>query len=261
MTTKNKSNLVLYLAVLASIVFWLLDALIDTLFFDGDESLFESIFQPTTHEIYMRSTVLILFLIVSYIARILLKQQEKISHELENHKYNLEELVAKRTEQLEKLATIDDLTQIYNRRKFFEMAKYEIERDERYQHPLSVIMIDIDHFKDVNDLHGHQAGDQTLQIISKAILSIIRTTDIFGRIGGEEFSIVLPETSKQDAKNLAERIRVCIENETFPGIGNLTVCLGVTQLFSDDRLNSIFNRADIALYAAKNGGRNRVISA
>ena len=131
----------------------------------------------------------------------------------------------------------------------------------RHQHPLSVVMIDIDHFKRINDIYGHPVGDQTLQILSKTISAIIRSTDIFGRIGGEEFALVLPETKKQTAKDFAERIRLCIENEKFPDIGHLTVCMGVTQFYTDDSSSSIFSRADIALYAAKNSGRNRVVAA
>jgi diguanylate cyclase (GGDEF)-like protein len=114
-----------------------------------------------------------------------------VSRELEKHKNNLEGLVSIRTEQLEILATIDDLTQAYNRRKFFELARYEIDRNARHQYPLSVMMIDIDHFKSINDLHGHQVGDKTLHILSNTISSVVRATDIFGRIGGEEFAYVL----------------------------------------------------------------------
>lgn len=262
MLFKNNSNLVFTLGLLASAIFWCIDALIDVLIFgDEDDSILESLFFPETFELYMRCIVLGLFLFVSLITRTLLRKQESISRELEKHKHNLENLVEIRTEQLEKLATIDDLTQIYNRRKFFELAHYEIDRNARHQHPLSIIMIDIDHFKKINDIHGHQVGDKTLQIFSQIISSIVRTTDIFGRIGGEEFAIVLPETTKQAAKEFAERIRVCAENENFPVIKHLTVSIGVTPLYPDDSYSSIFNRADNALYAAKDSGRNCVITA
>lgn len=145
MKSLKNSNLILALGILASALFWCLDAAVDVYFFgDEDESLLESIFSPNAHELYMRGIVLILFLITSLVARSLLIQQESIAHELEKHKNNLQGLVEMRTEQLEKLATIDDLTQIYNRRQFFELARYEIIRNDRHQHPLSVIMLDID---------------------------------------------------------------------------------------------------------------------
>lgn len=262
MAFKNNSNIVLALAILAGATFWCLDAVIDVVFFgDEDDSILKSIFTPSEHELYMRGIVLSLFLLSSFFTRSLLLKYEATAADLEKHKNNLQGLVEMRTEQLEILATIDDLTQIYNRRKFFEMAKYEITRNLRYKHSLSVIMIDIDHFKKINDLHGHQSGDITLQMFSATLSALIRTTDIFGRIGGEEFALVLPETPKQSAKDFADRIRLCIENQKFPDIGNITISLGVTQLYEDDTSDSIFNRADVALYAAKNSGRNRIVVA
>ncbi|MDH5368421.1 MAG: GGDEF domain-containing protein [Gammaproteobacteria bacterium] len=261
MKFKNKPNLVLFLGISTGAFFWIFDATIDVMYFDVRKSLFESITSLNPHELYMRSTVFFLIVFISFFARTLLLKEESVSHELEKHKNNLEELVSTRTEQLEILATIDDLTQAYNRRRFFELARYEIERNARHQHPLSVMIIDVDHFKSINDLHGHQVGDQTLQLLSGTISSVIRATDIFGRIGGEEFSIVLPETTKQSAKEFSERIRLCIENEKFPVVDNITISIGVTQLYTDDTSTSIFNRADIALYAAKGAGRNCVVTA
>ena len=259
---KNNSNTILALAILASAVFWCLDATIDVVFFgDEDDSILESIFLPETHELYMRGIVLFLFLIVSFYARGLLIKQEGTSVELEKHKNNLQGLVDMRTEQLETLATIDDLTQIYNRRKFFELAKEEIARNSRYKHGLTIIIIDIDHFKKINDLHGHQMGDKTLKHLTSTISSLIRNTDIFGRIGGEEFSLILPETSKQATKEFAERMRACIENARPPNIERITISMGVTQVYDDDTYESAFSRADIALYAAKNNGRNCIVSA
>ena len=262
MTSLKNSNLILALGLLASTIFWCIDAAIDVYFFaDEDESILESIFSPSPHELYMRGIVLTLFLITSFIARTLLIKQESITLELEKHKNNLEGLVEMRTEQLEKLATIDDLTQINNRRNFFELARYELIRNERHQHSLSVIMMDIDFFKRINDTHGHKTGDDTLQIFTATIMKIIRTTDIFGRIGGEEFALVLPETNKLDAKGLAERIRQCIENTHFPLLEQVTLSLGVTEYYQNDNSSTIFSRVDIALYAAKESGRNKVVTA
>lgn len=262
MILKNKSNIIIALGIFASVIFWLLDAIIDVLFFgDADDSILESIFSPSAHELYMRGLVLILFLLVSFFTRRLLLKQEIMTLELEKHKYNLEELVKVRTEKLEKLATTDHLTQINNRRKFFELAEYEIKRNRRLQHPISVIVIDIDHFKKINDTYGHQTGDDVLQKFAQVISSIIRDTDIFGRIGGEEFSVLLPETTEEDAKDFAQRIRLCIENEKFPNINNMTISLGITNFHTDDTVLSLFHRADTALFSAKKTGRNRVVVA
>ena len=262
MKFKNNPNIILALAILASAVFWCLDGIIDVVFFgDEDDTLFKSLFFPDAHEFYMRGIVLFLFLIFSFYARGLLIKQGATAKELEKHKNNLQGLVEMRTEQLETLATIDDLTQIYNRRKFFELANKEIVRNTRYKHDLTMIIIDIDHFKKVNDLHGHQIGDEVLQRLTSTISSLIRDTDIFGRIGGEEFSLILPETSKQAAKEFAERMRRCIENEKHPTVERITISMGLTQLCDDDTYESAFSRADIALYAAKNNGRNCIVSA
>ena len=262
MEFKNNPNIVLVFALLASAVFWSLDATIDVVFFgDEDDTFIESMFFPDAHEFYMRGIVLFLFLLFSLYARNLLLKQLATSEELKKHKNNLQGLVDERTNELEILATIDDLTKIYNRRKFFELAKKEFARNSRYKHGLAIIMIDIDHFKKINDLHGHQTGDKTLQRLTSTISSLIRNTDIFGRIGGEEFSLILPETPKQAAKEFAERMRACIENEKHPKINRLTISMGLTQLYDDDTFESAFNRADVALYAAKNNGRNCVVSA
>lgn len=231
-------------------------------FFNGaDKNIFKSIFSPEAHELYMRGIVLFLFFITSLLARSLLIKQENISQELKKHRNNLQGLVEMRTEQLEKLATTDDLTQVYNRRKLYELAGYEVERSLRYKHPLSIIMIDIDHFKKINDNFGHDIGDQTLKTLTKVISNTIRAIDIFGRIGGEEFMLVLPDTNKIEAKEFAERLRASVEKENFPTVKHITISLGVTECVEEDKLNPLFKRADIALYAAKNDGRNRVVSA
>lgn len=262
MQFKNSSNFVFAVGIIAGFLFWFLDATIDVVYFgDGNENIFESIFSPETHELYMRGIVLFLFFITSLLARALLIKQKNISQELEKHRNNLQGLVEMRTEQLEKLATTDDLTQVYNRRKLYELAGYEIERSLRYKHPLSIIMIDIDNFKKINDNFGHDIGDQTLKKLTTLISNTIRATDIFGRIGGEEFILVLPDTNRKDAKEFAERLRASVEKEAFPMVEHMTISLGVTQCGEEDKINHLFKRVDIALYTAKNDGRNRVVSA
>lgn len=164
---------------------------------------------------------------------------------------------------LQKLAEIDTLTNIYNRRTFFIKAEAEFKRAFRYNHPLSILLFDIDHFKNVNDNFGHQAGDEVLKRLAATVDSLVRFCDIFGRYGGEEFIIVLAETDYHSAKIAAERIRKTVANllVTYDSIAiQITVSIGIGTLEDDQELSSIINRADTALYQAKNKGRNCVCS-
>lgn len=173
-------------------------------------------------------------------------------------------------EDTRRLATMDPLTSIYNRRHFYELAHREFERSHRYHHPLSVIMFDLDLFKQVNDTYGHAAGDLVLQIVAETCRTKLRKSDIFGRYGGEEFIVVMPETDEQRAWNVAERLRRSITRTPIHINGDeisITISLGVATLskeflFSDmpgDMLEKLIDHADQALYQAKQAGRNRVI--
>jgi diguanylate cyclase (GGDEF)-like protein/PAS domain S-box-containing protein len=167
------------------------------------------------------------------------------------------------TQKLHELAVTDDLTGISNRRHFFDNATRELFRSKRASRPLSIIMFDIDHFKSVNDTYGHAVGDEVLKKIAARISSNLRSLDIYARYGGEEFIICLPETSLEDAKNAAERIRKIVEETIMQDTNNndfkVTISLGVASLSHDsDALEQIIEQADKALYKAKQGGRNRV---
>jgi diguanylate cyclase (GGDEF)-like protein len=165
---------------------------------------------------------------------------------------------------LEKLATTDMLTNLASRHHFFALAEREVERSLRYKHPLSMLMMDIDYFKRVNDTLGHIAGDQVLIAIGEVIRSSLREVDIAGRYGGEEFSILLPDTPVEIAVNVGERVRTSLANlavETDAGRVNVTASIGVAGLRvegnnSARELATMLDRADRALYAAKNSGRN-----
>ncbi len=165
-------------------------------------------------------------------------------------------------QEVQTLATIDELTKITNRRRLFELGQIEFERARRHNLPLSAVMFDIDHFKRVNDTYGHAAGDQVMRLITERCKQEIRKVDIFGRYGGEEFTIVLPHTLAYDAANLAERLRERISRtlfETERGEIPITISLGVASLTDDiPDLASLIDRADTALLAAKNSGRNRI---
>lgn len=166
-------------------------------------------------------------------------------------------------QEIQVLATIDELTKIKNRRRLFELGQIEFERARRHGLPLSAVMIDIDHFKRVNDTYGHAAGDQVMRILAQRCQQEIRKADIFGRYGGEEFTIILPHALVQDAKNLAERLRAQIIQTPFAtdrGEIPITISLGVATLTDDiPDLASLIDRADTALLVAKNFGRNRII--
>ena len=165
-------------------------------------------------------------------------------------------------EKLRQQATTDPLTKIFNRRHFFELAQQELERSQRYSRPLSIIIFDIDFFKKVNDTYGHGAGDEVLRKLTKECQDSLRENDVFARYGGEEFVILLPETDLEQARQMAERMRKgCAETPLDVGSAtvNLTVSFGVSSLGNETLpLDELLLRADKALYASKEAGRNRV---
>lgn len=166
----------------------------------------------------------------------------------------------------QRMARTDPLTGLVNRRVFEERLDEEVHRAQRYAHPLSVVMADLDHFKRYNDTHGHQAGDVALQQLGEILQANVRETDLVARYGGEEFVILLPETSKAGALALAEKIRAAVEMHPFPYENShpsrrLTLCLGVAAYREGvEDSKALLRRADEALYQAKAGGRNRVCS-
>jgi diguanylate cyclase (GGDEF)-like protein len=160
---------------------------------------------------------------------------------------------------LEDQATTDSLTGLCNRRKFFEKLQEKILEAKRYKMPLTLIFIDIDHFKAINDTYGHDVGDSTLQELVNVVINMIRQTDIFARLGGEEFVILTYNNDIRSGRDLAEKIRSCVEQHRFPQIGAVTCSFGVAQQNVDDTAETVIKRADAAMYAAKREGRNRVV--
>ncbi len=156
------------------------------------------------------------------------------------------------------LAARDPLTGLYNRRKLDENFRLEVERAGRYGRPFSAILFDIDHFKTVNDRYGHSAGDDVLVQMSAWLQAALRTTDIPGRWGGDEFLVLCPETGLDTALQLADRLRHDYEGYDFPGAVRLTASFGVAAHRSGRTDSDILQSADAALYRAKQGGRNRV---
>ncbi|WP_426337425.1 GGDEF domain-containing protein [Pseudoduganella sp. R-31] len=196
-------------------------------------------------------------------------ESEKIRDELAAHAGRLQDkrnklkaVVAERTAELTRQATTDSMTGIANRRHFMERGNDEIERARRYHLPLTLLLLDIDHFKQINDRFGHAAGDKLLQVIAQACQSNARNVDLPGRLGGEEFALLMPETSAIAARLAAERLRRAISAipPALSGVPHqVTASFGIAALKSHDAsMDSLVVRADAALYRAKNGGRNRV---
>jgi len=165
--------------------------------------------------------------------------------------------------ELEHQARTDFLTGIPNRRYFLELAEVELARAHRYRRPFSLLMLDLDMFKDINDRYGHRIGDLTLQKVVEVCRQILRGVDIVGRLGGEEFGVILPETGTERARQVAERVRQSIAATPVPlvqgGAVFVTTSVGVaTFCASDGNVDAVLTRADQALYNAKRAGRNRV---
>ena len=160
-----------------------------------------------------------------------------------------------------KLTSVTDrLTGLFNRHKLDATFLSEVERSVRYGHPLSVVMVDIDRFKQVNDVHGHQVGDMVLTSIANILRQSVRKTDTVGRWGGEEFMVICPSTDLDGAVALAENMRQLMQSHNFALIGQTTGSFGVAQLEAGESVNALLIRTDAALYRAKASGRNRVES-
>jgi len=163
---------------------------------------------------------------------------------------------------LENLAITDGLTKLYNLRHFYNQLEIEIDRSNRYGHPLALLLLDIDNFKTYNDTYGHLEGDKVLVRLGQIIKSCLRTMDCAYRYGGEEFTIILPETTGEEAKNVAHRIKSSVEIESFfpegGNIVNITISIGVTEYFKKEQLATFIQRADQAMYNSKAKGRNAI---
>ena len=182
------------------------------------------------------------------------KQQRILQNKLEKANSELERVNA----ELERLSGTDPMTGAWNRRSFTQAAESEIKRAQRQQHSLSLMMLDIDHFKYINDTYGHLIGDQVLIEFVKLIQSTLRDSDFLARVGGEEFAIIVPYAPGTAALEMAERIRKLIAEHTFDKAGVVTVSIGVAEYQSGNTIDIMMMKADQALYEAKNSARNCV---
>ncbi|HEY7884521.1 MAG TPA: GGDEF domain-containing protein [Cellvibrionaceae bacterium] len=196
---------------------------------------------------------------------VILRKNEQLlaaQQELIDANHLLEERVFQRTKDLERIAQTDDLTGLLNRGGLLDRLTSEIDRAERYNRKLSLLMIDLDHFKLVNDNHGHPVGDSVLSELATILIKESRSSDGIGRYGGEEFLIVLPETDISTAQTLATRIRLAVmENNFGTSVSmnlSLTCSIGVVELQDKQTLTELLKYVDDILYKAKHEGRNRV---
>lgn len=205
----------------------------------------------TTGESFQEEDLSLLSMVSSYLTSVL-------------HNAKLFEELALSNKRLKTLSNFDELTNAYNHRYLHERLNTELERAKRYHYPLSILMIDLDFFKSVNDRYGHQFGDFVLKEIAKQFKEAVRNVDIVTRYGGEEFTIILPDTNIEGARIAAERIRARIQAHTFasdPHLEKITISVGIASLRVDDTTTTeqLIKNADNKLYQAKNQGRNCVV--
>jgi len=235
--------------------FFALFSLIGVLFFLGLVE-FNYVTRHATSLAYFVEALMLAY-IIAYKVRLLENKKEELLTTLE---YKVEE----RTKELKYLASIDPMTNLYNRRYFTAMSESILDLSKRNKTDTSIILLDIDHFKNVNDTYGHKVGDDVLNKLAKIFQDISRESDIVSRWGGEEFVILLPNTNRDGALAISEKIRAEVEKSAIilkDGRElNLTISIGISQInYQEDiKLEASINRADKALYKAKAGGRNRV---
>ena len=243
-----------------------MDAFIDVYILDEEQTFFENLIMPDeSTELWMRSLVIFVFTIMGVISYTTIKKHMKLDKLLFDYQHKLESIVSEKTEELEiknreleKLASVDLLTCLYNRRKITEILEAELKRFNRHNVIFSLMFLDIDYFKKINDTYGHDVGDIVLKGFADLLVSNVRSVDNVGRWGGEEFLIVLIESDSEKAKIVAEKIQASLSDVSFDEVGKITASIGISEATNEDTLETIIKRADEALYRAKDLGRNRI---
>lgn len=202
---------------------------------------------------------------VYFVLNSFVKDREKSHHEVVMAKDALERVnieLEKNQEKLRELMLTDPLTGTANRRHLDARLGIELDRMRRYNTPLTVVMADLDNFKAINDIHGHEVGDKVLKATATVIRANLRNTDFVARFGGEEFVILLPETGIEGSKLLAERIRIAVANEWIPAVGHaVTASFGIATTQRAETAQEVLKRADMAMYQSKRLGKNQVVAA
>ncbi len=204
----------------------------------------------------MNTTVVLIFIIMGASTRAFLE----IINSKESHNLNLLKEIRDRNQELYSLSIRDPLTSAYNRRYFLTAYENELERAQIHKQELSVLMIDIDHFKQVNDTYGHIFGDAVLTRLVSFLHTKLRSNDLLARYGGEEFVVLLPNTSKDNALIIAERIREDVASVKNRNNYVISLSIGLASSFNENTSHGILNHADENLYKAKEGGRNKVVA-
>jgi diguanylate cyclase (GGDEF)-like protein len=236
---EKSARKVLLAGIIIAIVFWFFDATVDAFVFeDGD--LRDVLLTPDLKEAWMRLVIMALIVGMSLYAR--------------RHIIEFERMKVKSRE----LAATDRLTQTFNREMFDELIALEMERAKRINYPLSMLMFDLDNFKDVNDIYGHSFGDMMLKQVADIIRAHTRKINLLVRWVGDEFIIISVDTPLEGAATHSERLRQAIEFFSFEKVGKLTASFGVAQFKKDDTKDSVLKRLNDALYRAKNQGGNWV---
>ena len=253
------------IGLLSGMMIWVIDAYIDVILFNNEQTLIDNIFNPDVTELWMRSLIVSVLFAMGIFSRRSILKHIKLDQRLLNYQHELEQQLEQRTEelteksqQLQIAANQDPLTQLSNRRKFNESLSHEFLRFQRHRKPFSIIMIDIDNFKSINDKLGHDTGDKILVHFAEILLEYCRCTDTVARWGGEEFIALSIETDLNQALLQAKNIMHAIRSTDFPAVGKITASIGICCNLHHDSAESIISHADKALYKAKNNGRDRI---
>ena len=245
-----------FVGVVIAVLFWIFDAVLYCYIFTPGGSLIDAIFLREPFELWMRCVVSVMIIGFGvYADRTIVRHkrmQDLLEAEIERRK-RLEK-------SLREIANTDSLTSVYNRRRFYKLLNREMKRVNRYGGTFSIILCDLDHFKEINDQFGHHIGDATLRGFCDRVKSHIRSSDSLARLGGEEFIVLTPNTTAADAEVKAERLRKLARDYIIEGKKNLSVSVGVTEYREGDDTDSLLIRADRAMYGAKARGRNKVVT-
>ncbi len=245
-----------FVGLVCAFLFWVLYAALDSYFFTPDKSLFEAIFLRESIDLLMRSVVIVIIISFAvYADRTITKHKQMrqlLEAEIERRK-GLEK-------SLRETASTDPLTSVYNRRRFYKLLRHEMNRVKRYGGTFSIIMCDLDRFKEINDRFGHHIGDAALRVFCDTVKSHIRRIDSLARLGGEEFVVLTPNTTAAEATAKAENLRKLAHDHTIEGKKKLSISVGVAEYQNGDDSDSLLLRADRAMYEAKARGRNKVVT-
>jgi diguanylate cyclase (GGDEF)-like protein len=273
--SRTSSRIALLIGLATAVLFVALDLFIECRLLPGDSGCFELLFNPEPVRMWSRLAGIVVILLLAVFSLILLRRHENNEARLARSGLLLEELTVELQEKnaalnkeidhrkvmeqkLETLAVTDQLTGVYNRRKFDEILHMLIRQEVRYPRGLSLLMMDLDHFKAINDRYGHSVGDEILREFASLVLQTKREADDMFRVGGEEFCLITFSESDDKLKTVAEKVCLEIAEHVFPKVGHLTVSIGAARFAAEDSYDTLFKRADDALYLAKHRGRNQV---